>query len=214
MIENQNLIHHLLIIDEAIDNIEPRELIYHVNQSIHGIRTEAIRNEHQDHRITLYISSNRGLRCLYASTTAVIAPLIHIENFNKLPCKSNIYDAIGVGIGTMKVAAYRAQQPVRKQITIFSSCTDNISQKYSACNLKSLVTMLRGLGWFFSYVGFSALVPVLAKEIGIDMCCVLKSNSQIKSRDSILGILKRQWILKNPEGSTSIVYHRKKIETA
>jgi len=212
MIENQNLVHHLLIVDEALQSIETRELIYQVNQSIHAIRTEAIRNDHQDHRITLYISSDRGLRCLYASTTAIIAPLIHIENFTQLPCKSNVYDAIGVGIGTLKVAAYRAKEAVRQQVTIFSSSVDQASQKYTSCNLKSLITMLRMQGWIFSYVGFSSDVRAIAENIGIDMCCVLKKSNELRRKDSILGIMKRQWLSKNLDYTKLQVNRNTKIK--
>lgn len=215
MTETQNLVHHLLIVDETLETIESRELIYQVNQSIHAIRTEAIRNDHQDHRITLYISSDRGLRCLYASTIAIIAPLIHIENINKLKCKSNIYDAIGVGIGTLKVAAYRAPEAiVNQQVTIFSSARDTASQKYSACNLKSLITLLKNQGWIFSYVGFSEEASQISLSIGIDICCVLKSTPRLESNGSILGIMKRQWVLKNIGPNHRKILGENKIEAA
>lgn len=200
MTDSKNLVHHLLIVDESKHpEIDRRQLIYQINQSLHAIRSEAIRNAHQSHKISLYLSSHLGIRCLYSLIDSLMAPLIHSEDIIDNAIHSQLYDAIGVGIASMRIAQHRAPSLARTQVTVFATQEDSCSQKYAACSLKTLINMLQSQGWLFTFVGLRPTMRQLAVEMGITMCCIVALKPLEPKPSAILQIMKRQWLLQQSE---------------
>ncbi len=197
MIKNQSIVHHLLVIDESgAMRLIAREVIYQVNQAIHAIRTEAIRNEHQEHKITLIVTSSVAIRCIYSNAAALVSPLLHLEHY--VPTGyCNIYDALGVGIATLRVAENRSDACMRNQVTIFTNSKACGSKKYGVASLRSLIRMLKGQGWIFSFVCLSDVYLHIAKELGIDLCCVVKTRNKQQHKEVVINMMKRQWILRH-----------------
>lgn len=188
------VINHFLLLDESnYMQLDQMHIIHQVNQTIHSIRAEALRNSHQLHKLTILTCNQERIRCLYTRVDAFKAQLIRKADYCPT-ASSNILDALGSTIGAMRVhdARFNGGQ---FHCTIFSNGIDNASSKYTSSMIASLVIRSQKKGWIFSVVGAGKSAEKWAQSLGISICCQVKSTDPVSRKQVVLKMMKRRWLL-------------------
>lgn len=140
-----------------------QEAVDGVNETIQTIRALQEKHPNQHHYLSLVIFNSAETMVRYNCTP--IADVKELRNRDYNPdCSTPLYDAIGRSVTMMRENMHEEDLAL---VTIITDGMENSSRKYTASDIRKLISDLQKREWVFNYIGADAASLREAADLSI-----------------------------------------------